>query len=39
VFYVRVGGRDVRQVVTRTTQGTEWRDRIVDLGDSSKWGL
>lgn len=38
-FYVRIGGRDVRNSVGRTTQGTEWRDRIVDLGDSSKWGL
>jgi hypothetical protein len=38
-FYVRIGGRDVRQVVGRSTKGTEWRDRIVDLGDSSDWGL
>lgn len=39
VFYVRIGGRDLRQIVSKSTQGTEWRDRIVDLGDSSKWGL
>ena len=38
-FWVRIGGRDVRKNVGRTTNGTEWRDRIVDLGDSSKWGL
>lgn len=38
-FYVRIGGRDARNSVLRTTNGTEWRDRIVDLGDSSKWGL
>lgn len=38
-FYVRIGGRDVRQAVQRTTQGTEWGDRIVNLGNSSTWGL
>jgi len=38
-LYVRIGGRDARNMVGRTTKGTEWRDRIVDMGDSSKWGL
>ena len=39
VIYVRIGGREAREAVQRTTQGTEWGDRIVDLGNSSTWGL
>jgi hypothetical protein len=39
IFWVRIGGRDKLQMVSRSTSGTGWRDLIVDLGESSKWGL
>ncbi|MFO7586755.1 MAG: hypothetical protein R6X22_01655 [Gemmatimonadota bacterium] len=39
IFWVRIGGREVLQIVSRSTSGTGWRDLIVDLGESSKWGL
>jgi len=38
-FHVRIGGRDNVKLVYRTTEGSGSQDRIVDLGDSSKWGL
>lgn len=38
-FHVRIGGRDRVALVSLTSDGTGSRDRILDLGESSKWGL